>query len=111
MVRSKEGKWAYVSYGSQMSQYEYIQPMLLNTIVERNLYESKFSLRAGNKKVPVIYIINTNDFFVQLKRGETLGMVVRLRANQEDGQGGEEVLTKDRYCHSCSASSPLSTRK
>ena len=96
----------------QMSQpRKYLQPMLLNTIVERNLRESKFSPRAGNKKIPAIYIINTNDFFVQLKRGETLGTLVRLRANQEDGQGGEGVLTKDRYCHSCSTSSSLSTRK
>ena len=30
--------------------------MLLNTIVEHNLCESKFSPRAGNKKIPVIYI-------------------------------------------------------
>ena len=53
---------------------EYLQPMLLNTIVERNLYESEFSPRAGSRQT---YIINTNDFFVQLKRGETLGTLVR----------------------------------
>ena len=106
------GKWVYVDYGSQMYQPgEYLQPMLLNTIVERNLRESKFSQRARNKKSPAVYIINTNDFFVQLKRGETLGTLVQLRANLEDGQDGEGVLTKDRYCHSCSASLALSTKE
>ena len=75
--------------------------MLLNKIVERNLYESKLSPSAGSRKITAIYIINTNDFFVQLKRGETLGMLLRLRANEEGGQGGEEVLTKDRNRHSC----------
>ena len=64
-IKSKEGKWVYVDDGLQMNQPgEYLQPMLLNTVVERNLYESQFSPRAGNKKMPVIYIINTNDFFV-----------------------------------------------
>ena len=95
-IKPQEGKWVYVDYGSQMSQPgEYLQPMLLNTIVERNLQKSKFSPRAGNKKIPAIYIINTNDFFFQLKRGETLGTLVRLRANQEDGLGGEGLLTKE----------------
>ena len=108
-IKPREGKWIYVNYDSKMSEKgEYLQPCLLNTIVERNLYESKFSPRAGNKKIPAIYIINTNDFFVQLKRGETLGTLVRLRANQEDGQGREGVLTGCRDCRSCSSTSPLS---
>ena len=35
-IKPQEGKWVYVDYGSQMSQPgEYLQPMLLNTIVER----------------------------------------------------------------------------
>ena len=43
--------------------------------------------------------------------GEYLQPMVRLRANQEDRQDGEGVLTQDRYCHSCSASSALSTKE
>ena len=54
-IKPQEGKWVYVDYGSQMSQpREYLLPMLLNTIVERNLRECKFSPRAGNKKIPAI---------------------------------------------------------
>ena len=108
-IKPRKGKWIYVSYDSEKCQPgEYLQPMLLNTIVERNLYESKFSPRAGNKKIPVIYMINSNDYFVQLRRGETLGTLVRLRANEEGGQGGVGVLTGCRNCHSCSSSWPLS---
>ena len=110
--KPQEGKWVYVSYSSQMCRPgEYLQPMLLNTIVERNLRESKFSPRAGNRKSPAIYMVNLNNFLFQLKRGETLGTLVRLRASQEDKQDGGRVLAEDGWCHSCSASSSCSTRK
>ena len=109
--KPQEGKWVYVNYGPQMCRPgEYLQPMLLNTVVERNLRESKFSPRAGDKKSPAIYIINTNDFFVQLRRGETLGTLVRLRASLEDEQDGEEAARD--YQHCCSASwSAVSTQE
>ena len=110
VIQPKEGKWVYVNYGSEKVQPgEYLQPMLFNTIIELNLHESKFSPRAESRKAPAIFIINTNDFvFVQLKRGETLGTLVWLRANEE---GGEEVLTGCRNCRSFSSSSPLSLHK
>ena len=108
-IKPKEGKWIYVNYGSENVQPgDYLQPMLLNTIIEQNLHESKFSPRAGSRKAPAIFIINTNDFFVQLKRGETLGTLVLLRANKE---GGYEVQTGCSKCRFCSSSSPLSTRR
>ena len=38
-IKPQEGKWVYVDYGSQMYQPgEYLQPMLLNTIVELNCF-------------------------------------------------------------------------
>ena len=56
-IKPKEGKWTYVKYGSERVQpREYLQPMLLNTIVERNFYVSKFSPRAGSRKAPAIYV-------------------------------------------------------
>ena len=110
--KPQEGKWVYVNYGSQMCRPgEYLQPMLLNTVVERNLRESKFSPRAGNRKSPAIYMVNLNNSLVQLKRGETLGMLVRLRASQEDEQDGGRVRAEDEWCHFCSASSSCSTRE
>ena len=100
--KPQEGKWVYVNYGPHLCKAgEYLQPMLLNTIVERNLRESKFSPRAGDKKSPAIYIINTNDFFVQLRRGETLGTLVRLSASVEEGEQDEESTAN---CHRCSSS-------
>ena len=90
VLKPQEGKWVYVDYNPQLCKTgEYLQPMLFNTIVERNLRESKFSPRAGDKRSPAIYIINTNDFFVQLRRRETLGTLVRLRASLEDEQDEE----------------------
>ena len=110
--KPQEGKWVYVNYGSQMCRPgEYLQPMLLNTVVERNLRESKFSPRAGDKKSPAIYMVNLNNSLVQLKRGETLGTLVQLRASQEDEQDGGRVLAEDGWCHSCSASSSCSTQE
>ena len=89
-IKPREGKWIHVSSDSEKCQLgEYLQPMLLNTVVERNLYESKFSSRAGNKKIPPIYMINSNDYFVQLQRGETLGLLVRLRANSRRADRAE----------------------
>ena len=108
-IKPKEGKCIFVSYGLEMGQPgEYLQPILLNTIIEQNLHKSKFSLRAGSRKAPAIFFIKTNDFFFQLKRGETLGTLVRLRANKKCG---EEVQTGCRNCRSCSSSLPLSTRR
>ena len=61
LIKPKEGKWIYVNYVSERVQpREYLQPMLLNTIVGINLYESKFSPRTGSRKAPPIYIININ---------------------------------------------------
>ena len=53
--KPQEGKWVYVSYDSQMCcPGEYLQPMLLNTVVERNLCDYKFSPKAGDKRSPAI---------------------------------------------------------
>ena len=110
--KPQEGKWVYVDYGSQMWRPgEYLQPMLLNTVLEPNLRESKFSPRAGNKKSPAIYMVNLNNFLVQLRRGETLGTLVWLRASQEDKQDGGRVRAEDGWCHSCSASLSCSTQE
>ena len=90
VLKPQEGKWVYVDYNPQLCKTgEYLQPKLFNTIVERNLRESKFSPRAGDKRSPAIYIVNLNNSIVQLRRGETLGTLVRLRASLEDEQDEE----------------------
>ena len=85
-IKPKEGKWIYVNYGSENVQPgDYLQPMLLNTIIEQNLHKSKFSPRAGRSKAPAIFIINNNDFFVQLKRGEMLGTLASVKRGDKGG--------------------------
>ena len=76
--------------------------MLLNTVVERNLKESKCSPKAGSNSMPAIYIINTNSFPVLLKAGETLGTPVRLRTQDEGGEQEPEGGGQQRSCPSCS---------
>jgi len=52
---------------------------LFNTIVEKNLFASKFSPRAGVLRSPAIYMINhNNDIFVQVKKGESVGKLISL---------------------------------
>ena len=102
VLKPQEGKWVYVDYNPQLCKTgEYLQPKLFNTIVERNLRESKFSPRAGDKRSPAIYIVNLNNSIVQLRRGETLGTLVRLRASLEDEQD-EEGAARSCPCYSAS---------
>ena len=75
-----QGAWVYLTEESkQVSGNDFIFPILFNTIIEKNLFASKFSPRAGVLRSPAIYMINhNNDIFVQLKRGESLGKLVSL---------------------------------
>ena len=83
-----EGAWVYlVEEPWQVSGNDFIFPILFNTIVEKNLFASKFSPRAGVLRSPAIYMINcNNDIFVQMKRGESLGKLVSLMVRNENGQ-------------------------
>ncbi len=63
----------------KMVLQDFIFPVLFNTIVEKNLFASKFSPRAGVLRSPAIYMINhNNDIFVQVKKGESVGKLISL---------------------------------
>jgi len=70
-----QGAWVYLAEDpEQVSGDDFIFPILFNTIVEKNLFASKFSPRAGVLRSPAIYMINhNNDIFVQMKKGESVG--------------------------------------
>ena len=71
----------------QISRTDFMFPILYNTIIEKNLFASKFSPRAGVLCSPAIYIINhNNDIFVLVKRGESVGKLVSLMVKSESGQ-------------------------
>ena len=66
-------------------------------IIEKNLFASKFSPRAGVLCSPAIYMINhNNDIFVQVKKGESVGKLISLVVKYESrqpatkGEGAEE---------------------
>ena len=73
-----EGSW-------QNNKNDFLFPILFNTIVEKNLFASKFSPLAGVSRSPAIYMINhNNDIFVQMKRGESLEKLVSLMVKNEN---------------------------
>jgi len=77
-VHLVEGSW-------QNNKNDFLFPILFNTIVEKNLFASKFSPWAGVSRSSAIYMINhINDIFVQMKRGESLGKLVSLMVKNEN---------------------------
>ena len=83
-----QGAWVYlVEEPWQVSGNDFIFSILFNTIVEKNLFDAKFSPRAGVLHSPAIYMINhNNDIFVQMKRGEIVGKLVSLMVKYESKQ-------------------------
>ena len=83
-----QGAWVYLEENQgQVKGDDFIFPMLFNTVVEKNLFASKFSPRAGVLRSPAIYIINhNNDIFVQVKKGESVGKLVSLPVKHESKQ-------------------------
>ena len=60
---------------------------MFNTIVEKNLFASKFSPRAGVLRSPAIYMSNhNNDIFVQVIKGESVGKLISLMVKNERGR-------------------------
>ena len=83
-----QGTWVYLEENQgQVNGDDFIFPILFNTIVEKNLFASKFSPRAGVLRSPAIYMINhNNDIFVQVKKGESVGKLVSLSVKYESRQ-------------------------
>ena len=83
-----QGTWVYLEENQgQVNGDDFIFPILFNTIVEKNLFASKFSPRAGVLRSPAIYMINhNNDIFVQVKKGESLGKLISLSVRYESRQ-------------------------
>jgi len=97
-----EGKWIpIVCEIDHRKQNDYFVPVLLNTVIERNLLASKFSPQAGISRTPAIYVINSNNnnIFVQVKRGETLGKLLRLTAGETEIRGQPPEADA---CYACS---------
>ena len=60
---------------------------MFNTIVEKNLFASKFSPRAGVLRSPATYMINhNNNIFVQVKKGESVGKLISLSVKYKGKQ-------------------------
>ena len=81
-----QGAWVYLAKEpEQDSGNDFIFPVLFNTIIEKILFASKYSPRAGVLRSPAIYMINhNNDIFVQVKKGESMGKLISLVVKNEN---------------------------
>ena len=90
VIQPRQGKWIPVSVDNlnRKNNTDFFISLLLNTIIERNLIVSKFSPppQAGALLSPSMYMINNNDIFMQVIKGETLAMLGSLEA-----RGGERA--------------------
>ena len=95
VLQPRQGRWIPLSCNfDHRKNNEFLFPVLFNTLVERNLIASKFSPQAGASRSCAIYIINNNDIFVQVKRGESLGQIISLemQGNPGVGRGDRETV-------------------
>jgi len=94
VIQPRQGKWIPVSVDNlnRKNNKDFLIQVLLNTIIEQNLMVSKFSPQAGALRSPSMYMINNNDIFMQVRKGETLVRLVSLeirgRDEAEDRPGG-----------------------
>ena len=87
MLPARQGKWIPISV-CKINKRVFLFPVLLNTIIERNLVVSKFSPQAGVLHSPSMYMFNNINNTVQVRKGKMLAKLVNLE------MGGEK--TKDR---------------
>ena len=84
----RQGRWIPLSCNfDHRKNNEFLFPVLFNTLIERNLIAYKISPQAGASRSCAIYIINCNDIFVQVKRGESLGRIISLEMQGNPGAG------------------------
>ena len=99
VIQPRQGKWIPVSVDNlnRKNKDDFLIPVLLNTIIERNLVVSKFSPQAGALRSPSMYMINNNDIFMQVRKGETLARLVSLemRGGDEAENGPERTRERE----------------
>ena len=94
ILQPRQGRWIPFSCNfDHRKNNEFLFPVLFNTLIEHNLIASKISPQARASHSCAIYIINNNDIFVQVKRGESLGRIISLemQGNPGTGRGDEET--------------------
>ena len=96
VLQPRQGRWISLSCNfDHRKNNEFLFPVLFNTLIEHNLMASKISPQAGASHSCAIYIINNNDIFVQVKRGESLGWIISLEVQGEpgtrQGEGGTDL--------------------
>ena len=90
-LQPRTGKWIPVNCKlASGSNNNFLYPIIFNSFIERNIIISKFSPQAGATRSPAIYMYNSNDFFVQVRKGDSVARLISLevkdRGRAEDRQ-------------------------
>ena len=96
MIQLRQGKWIPVSVRNlnRKRNNDFLIPVLLNTIIEQNLVVYNFSPKAGGLHSSSMYMINNNDIFMQVRKGETLVRLVSLETQGKRRGRGQTRTNK-----------------
>ena len=87
-LQPRTGKWIPVNCKlDSKSNNNFLYPIIFNSFIERNIIISKFSPQAGATRSPAIYMYNSNDFFVQVRKGDSVARLISLEVK---GRGRAE---------------------
>ena len=93
ILQPRQGRWIPLSCNfDHRKNNEFLFPVLFNTLIERNLIASKISPQAEASRSCAIYIINNNDIFVQVKRGDARKPWSRTRRQRNGPREGTETV-------------------
>ena len=78
-LQPRTGKWIPVNCKlDSKSNNNFLYPIIFNSFIERNVIISKFSPQAGATRSPALYMYNSNDFFVQVRKGDSVARMISL---------------------------------
>ena len=78
-LQPRTGKWIPVNCKlDSKSNNNFLYPIIFNSFIERNVLISKFSPQAGATRSPAVYMYNSNDFFVQVRKGDSVARLISL---------------------------------
>ena len=78
-LQPRTGKWIPVNCKlDSKSNNNFLYPIIFNSFIEHNIIISKFLPQAGATHSPAIYMYNSNDFFVHVRKGDSVARLISL---------------------------------
>ena len=95
ILSERQGKWIWISDSNlnNKSNKDFLFPVLLNTIIERNQAVSELSPQVGVLLSSSMYMFDKMDIFVQVRKGKTLAKLVNMEMPGWDRAEDRDLLT------------------